>query len=180
MQTILIFDNPYFPHLQGLSSFIRTILGLGPAPLLIIRKMLLIHTLFLLFPVQVPFGDIVVHLARRFLVPSPVSYALKSSTLFVLTKHVNGVALNTRVVNHNFRNALPLTLHYNFWGYFTSSSNLFYERWLYCFSTHSHRGFKPVQFESILRAMQCVLGALCAKVEVAENNACGRTTASQL
>ena len=68
------------------------------------------------------------HLARRFLVPSPVSYALKSSisTLFVLTKHVNGVALNTRVVNHNFRNAL--TLHYNFWGYFTSSSNLFYER----------------------------------------------------
>ena len=64
------------------------------------------------------------HLARRFLVPSPVSYALKSSTLFVLTKHVNGVALNTRVVNHNFRNAL--TLHYNFWGYFTSSSN-FYE-----------------------------------------------------
>ena len=66
------------------------------------------------------------HLARRFIVPSPVSYALKSSTLFVLTKHVNGVALNTRVVNHNFRNAL--TLHYNFWGYFTSSSNLFYER----------------------------------------------------
>ena len=113
-----------------------------------------------------------------FLVPSPVSYALKSSTLFVLTKHVNGVALNTRVVNHNFRNAL--TLHYNFWGYFTSSSNLFYERWLYWFSTHSHRGFKPAQFESILRAMQCVLGALCAKVEVAENNACGRTTASQL
>ena len=118
------------------------------------------------------------HLARRFLVPSPVSYALKSSTLFVLTKHVNGVALNTRVVNHNFRNAL--TLHYNFWGYFTSSSNLFYERWIYCFSTHSHRGFKPAQFECILRAMQCVLSALCAKVEVAENNACGRTTASQL
>ena len=28
--------------------------------------------------------------------------------------------------------------------------------------------------------MQCVLGALCAKVEVAENNACGRITASQL
>ena len=42
------------------------------------------------------FGHIVVHLARRFfIVPSPVSYALKSSTLFVLTKHVNGVALNT-------------------------------------------------------------------------------------
>ena len=133
---------------------------------------------FHFFQFKFPFGDIVVHLARRFLVPSPVSYALKSSTLFVLTKHVNGVALNTRVVNLNFRNAL--TLHYNFWGYFTSSSNLFYERWIYCFSTHSHRGFKPAQFECILRAMQCVLSALCAKVEVAENNACGRTTASQL
>ena len=132
---------------------------------------------FHFFQFKFPFGDIV-HLPRRFLVPSPVSYALKSSTLFVLTKHVNGVALNTRVVNHNFRNAL--TLHYNFLGYFTSSSNLFYERWIYCFSTHSHRGFKRAQFECILRAMQCVLNALCAKVEVADFNACGRTTASQL
>ena len=34
------------------------------------------HTVFYFFQFKFPFGDIVVHLARRFLVPSPVSYAL--------------------------------------------------------------------------------------------------------
>ena len=143
--------------------------------------MLQIHKLFSLFPVQVPFWRY--RCASRATFFSPLSSELCIEVIHpfcigVLTKHVNGVALNTRVVNHNFRNAL--ILHYNFWENFTSSSNLFYERCIYCFSTHSHRGFKPAQFECILRAMQCVLSALCAKVEVAENNACGRTTASQV
>ena len=133
---------------------------------------------FHFFQLKFPFGDIAVHLARRFLVPSPVSHALKSSTPFCIDKARKRGCIEHRVVNHNFRNAL--TLHYNFGGYFTSSSNLFYERWIYCSSTHSHRGFKPVQFECVLRAMQCVLSALCAKVEVADFNACGRTTALQL
>ena len=133
---------------------------------------------FHFFQLKFPFGDIDVHLARRFLVPSPVSYTLKSSTLFVLKKidkaRKRG-CIEHRVVNNNFRNAL--TLHYNLGGYFNSSINLFYERWIYCFAIHSHRGFKPAQFECVLRAMQCVLSALCAKVEVANFNACGRTTA---
>ena len=117
---------------------------------------------------------ITVHHTRYLLVPSQVSYALKSAPFFVLTKHTNGVALNT-VVNYNFRNAL--TLHYNFGGYFTSLINQISERWIYCFSTRSHRGSKLVQFECVLRALQCVLSALCVKVEVADINVDGRCTA---
>ena len=81
---------------------------------------------FYFFQVKFPFGDIFVHLARRFL--SPLQWAMHWSHppfLYWQSTFTNGVALNTRVVNHNFRNAL--TLHYNFSGYFTSSSNLFYE-----------------------------------------------------
>ena len=125
-----------------------------------------------LFPVQVPFWRYrwrgrCASRATFFspLSTAPVSYALnflKSSTLFVLTrKRGKRGCIEHRVVNNNFRNAL--TLHYNFGGYFTSSINLFYERWIYCFATYSHRGFKPAQFECVLRAMQCILAHLQSK-----------------
>ena len=143
--------------------------------------MLLFHTLFLLFPVQVPFWRYRWRCASRATFFSPLSSELCIEVIhpFCIDKaRKRGCIEHPRVVNHNFRNAL--TLHYNFGGYFTSSSNLFYEQWIYCFSTHSHRGFKPAQFECILRAMQCVHSALCAKVEMADFNTCGRTTASQL
>ena len=129
---------------------------------------------FHFFQFKFPFGDIVVHLARRFLVPSP-ELCIEVIHPFCIDKARKRGCIEHRVVNNNFRNAL--TLHYNFGGYFTSSINLFYEWWIICFATYSHRGFKPAQFECVLRAMQCVLGALCAKVEVADFNACGRSTA---
>ena len=52
---------------------------------------------FHLFHSKVTFGDIAVHLALCFSLFLQFSNTLKSATLFVskLTKHVNGVALNT-------------------------------------------------------------------------------------
>ena len=118
------------------------------------------------------------HLARRCLVRSPVSYALKSSTLFCIDKARKRGCIEHRVVNHNFRNAL--TLHYNFGGYFTSSSNLFYERWIYCFFHTFSSGVQASAVWVCIARNAISLSALRAKVEVADFNACGRTTALQL
>ena len=42
----------------------------------------------------------------------------------------------------------------------------FYKRCICCFSQLSHRRFSPVQFDCVLRAVQCVLCALCANKQV--------------
>ena len=56
---------------------------------------------------------------------------------------------------------MPLTLHGKFAkisaGYFSSLT------YFCCFSSNSHRRFSPVQFDSVLRAVQRVLCARCAK-----------------
>ena len=63
-------------------------------------------------------------------------------------------------------------------GYFTSSINVFYEQWIYCFLHTLSSGFKRGQFVCVvLRAVQCVLSALSAKVEVADINVNDRCAA---
>ena len=68
------------------------------------------------------------HLADHATFFSPLSSELCIEVVhpFCIDKARKRGCIEHRVVNHNFRNAL--TLHYNFGGYFTSSSNLFYER----------------------------------------------------
>ena len=63
-----------------------------------------------------PFGDIVVHLAQLFLVPSGLSSELCIEVVhpFCIDKARKRGCIEHRAVNHNFRNAL--TLHYNFGG----------------------------------------------------------------
>ena len=80
---------------------------------------------FHFFQLKFPFGDIAVHLARCFFVPSPV-INIEVGHSFCIDKARKRGCIEHRVVNNNFRNAL--TLHYNFGGYFTSSINLFYEQ----------------------------------------------------
>ena len=42
----------------------------------------------------------------------------------------------------------------------------FYEKCVCCFSQSSNQRFSPEQFDCVLRAVQCVLCALCAKMQV--------------
>ena len=61
--------------------------------------------------------------------------------------------------------------------YITSSINVFYEQWIHCFLHTLSSGFKQGQFVCVLRAVQCVLSALSAKVEVADINVNDRCAA---
>ena len=62
-------------------------------------------------------------------------------------------------------------------GYITSSINVFYEQWIHCFLHTLSSGFKQGQFVCVLRAVQCVLSALSAKVEMADINVNDRCAA---
>ena len=64
-----------------------------------------------------------------------------------------------------------------FFGYITSSINVFYEQWIHWFLHTLSSGFKQGQFVCVLRAVQCVLSALSAKVEVADINVNDRCAA---
>ena len=109
-----------------------------------------------LFPVQVPFWRY--RCASPAMFFSPLSSVSSELWLcievihpleFCIDKARKRGCIEHRVVNNNFRNAL--TMHYNFWGYFTSSINLFYERWIYCFATYSHRGSASAVWVRIAR-----------------------------
>ena len=92
------------------------------------------------------------------------------------------VCIERRYVIFYFRNSLTLPSIFFFFffgggGYFTSSINVFYEQWIYCFLHTLSSGFKRGQFVCVLRAVQCVLSALSAKVEVADINVNDRCAA---
>ena len=95
------------------------------------------------------------------------------------------VCIERRDVIFYFRNSLTLPSIFFFFfffflgggGYITSSINVFYEQWIYCFLHTLSSGFKRGQFVCVVRAVQCVLSALSAKVEVADINVNDRCAA---
>ena len=90
------------------------------------------------------------------------------ASFFALTKHVI-YAVSQKLHWTVCWKKMPLTLHGNFAeisvGYL-SPVKKFYEQCIYCFSQLSHRRFSPMQFDCVLRAVQCILCALCAKIQV--------------